>query len=152
VYRYGKLAQGAVAALSRLAEVYHDDGAWVSAAELARARNLPRPVLAKILGTLAQHGLVAGFRGPTGGYRLARPPGAIRLLDVVMLFERPEDEGGACPFGPGWCGRGAPCPVHHRMMELRQAMLDFLTETHLDVFQAAPHRSPRSPRRSRPRR
>jgi Rrf2 family transcriptional regulator, iron-sulfur cluster assembly transcription factor len=134
MYRYGKLTQNAVAALSRLAETYQEGEGWVSAMDIARSRNLPRPVLAKILTVLAQGGLVVGFRGPTGGYRLARPPATITLLDVVQLFERPDEDALGCPFGPGWCGRGAPCPYHDRITRLRQDMLDYLQNTDFGAF------------------
>ncbi|MFI5380291.1 MAG: RrF2 family transcriptional regulator [Tepidisphaerales bacterium] len=141
MYRYGKLTQNAVAALSRLAEAFGEGEGWLSAVDIARSRNLPGPALAKILTVLAQGGLVVGFRGPTGGYRLARPPATITLLHVVQLFERPDDEALGCPFGPGWCGRGAPCPYHDRITRLRQDMLDYLQNTDFGAFHknAAPH-------------
>ena len=43
-----------------------------SAAELAERARLELPTVSKVLKPLAQAGLVDGFRGASGGYRLAR--------------------------------------------------------------------------------
>lgn len=131
--RQNKTTQHAIAAMSRLAELFHDDpGHRASSIEIARSRNLPKPVVAKILTILAQAGLVSGYPGPGGGYRLARHPAEISLLDVVDIFER--EDADACPFGPGWCGHNEPCPLHDSLVALRQVSNDYLRNTHFDVF------------------
>ncbi len=131
--RQNKTTQHAIAAMSRLAELFFEDPSHrASSIEIARSRNLPKPVVAKILTILAQAGLVSGYPGPGGGYRLARPPAEISLLDVVDIFER--DEQTACPFGPGWCGNQEPCPLHDSLVALRQVTNDYLRNTHFDVF------------------
>ena len=43
----------------------------------------------KILGKLAQGGLVSSFKGNRGGYELARPADRITLLDVIVAVEGP---------------------------------------------------------------
>jgi Rrf2 family protein len=134
--RYGKMTQSAIAAMSRLAELY-DGGARVSSLDIARTRNLPKPIVAKVLTVLSQGGLVTGAPGPTGGYRLARPPRQITLHDVARLFER-GSESLSCPFGPGWCGTGTPCPLHDDLHELEERMMRFLNQTHFGVFRQAP--------------
>ena len=97
---YGKIAQYAIAAVSRLAEVYHaDETTKLNSADIAQRRNLPRPMVAKVLTVLSQAGIVRGTPGPGGGYWLAREPGAVTLYDVVSLFER-LDEAVSCPLGP----------------------------------------------------
>jgi Rrf2 family transcriptional regulator, iron-sulfur cluster assembly transcription factor len=131
--RQNKTTQHAIAAMSRLAELFAVDPEHrVSSIEIARSRNLPKPVVAKILTILAQAGLVSGYPGPGGGYRLARPPAEISLLDVVDIFERDEDD--ACPFGPGWCGHNDPCPLHDSLVAMRQVGNDYLRNTHFDIF------------------
>lgn len=62
-------------------------GAIFEAAELARRAKLPRPFLAKILHSLAQHGLLQSFRGAERGYRLARPPEKITVREVVEALD-----------------------------------------------------------------
>ena len=89
---YGKATETAIAALSRLAEVYDEGKTRLSAQEIALDRHLQKPFVGKVLTTLSQAGIVQGSRGPGGGFTLAMEPGAIRIYDVFRLFERAEDE------------------------------------------------------------
>ncbi|MEQ1903351.1 MAG: Rrf2 family transcriptional regulator [Pirellulaceae bacterium] len=130
-----KTSQNALAAVSRLAELF-DNNESASSADIAKARNLAQPLVAKILTTLARAGLVTGSTGPGGGYRLAKNPKDVSLLDVVSLFERQESI--ACPFGPGWCGEGTPCPLHHSLTAMNQIELDYLKNTTFAVFSKHP--------------
>jgi Rrf2 family protein len=131
--KIGKLAQQAIAAASYLAEWYDDDTARVSAAEIADARELPRPLAAKVLATLSQHGITTGTTGPTGGYRLARAPEEISLHDIVAAFESLEIRP-MCPFGPNWCVSGNLCPLHDAITEAAGQVDAFLSKQHLGVF------------------
>ena len=131
---YGKTAQTAIAAVSRLAEVYDAvDPVRLNSAQIAERRNLPQPVVAKLLTTLSLAGIVHGSPGPGGGYRLARPPAEVSLYDVVSLFERLEDNV-SCPFGPDYCGTGPHCPMHFDMLKIRDQLLTFLKTTTFDRF------------------
>ncbi|MBC7657608.1 MAG: SUF system Fe-S cluster assembly regulator [Frankiaceae bacterium] len=60
-----------------------------SAAELAERSRLELPTVSKVLKPLAHAGLVTGFRGASGGYRLARPPSQISLIEIVEAIEGP---------------------------------------------------------------
>ncbi len=60
-----------------------------SAAELAERARLEPPTVAKVLKPLAHAGLVEGFRGASGGYRLARPAAQIPLIAIVEAIEGP---------------------------------------------------------------
>lgn len=123
---YGKTAQTAVAAVSRLAEVYDPaKRVKLNSADIAERRRLPQPVVAKVLTILSQAGVVSGSPGPGGGYWLARPPEGVTLYDVVSLFER-LDENVSCPFGPDYCGTGPHCPLHFDMLRVREQMTGFL--------------------------
>lgn len=131
--KIGKLAQQAIAAASYLAERYDAAGTRVSAAEIADARNLPRPVVAKVLAQLSLRGITTGTTGPTGGYRLAREPGNITLFDIVESFER-IDVRPMCPFGPDWCGNGDPCPLHESITAAVDQVALFLKTQNLGPF------------------
>ena len=74
MFTYSKLAQAAIAAISYLATAAPENR-LVGSAEIAEARELSRPLVAKILTILSREGIVAGTPGPSGGYRLARPDG-----------------------------------------------------------------------------
>lgn len=132
VFGYGKMSGCAVAAMSALAED-HGKGIQLSSLQIAESRNLSQPLVAKVLTVLSQAGFVIGTRGPGGGYRLAREPGRITIFDIVDLFEGHRDAS-ACPFGPGWCGVGAPCPLHDTLLELAESAAAKLKECHLGVF------------------
>ena len=58
-----------------------------SAAELAERARLELPTVSKVLKPLAHAGLVTGFRGATGGYKLARAPAQISLIEIVEAIE-----------------------------------------------------------------
>ena len=58
-----------------------------SAAELAERSRLELPTVSKVLKPLAHAGLVTSFRGANGGYRLARPPSQISLIEIVEAIE-----------------------------------------------------------------
>lgn len=59
----------------------------MTAAVLATETHLPRATVAKVLKALAHYGVVAGARGATGGYRLARNASAISVSDVVAAID-----------------------------------------------------------------
>jgi Rrf2 family protein len=63
------------------------DGQALPAAKLAEFHDVPPAYLAKHLQAAASAGIVASVPGPRGGYRLARPPAEIPLLDVVLAID-----------------------------------------------------------------
>lgn len=130
---YGKTASNAVAAMSYLAQIYKEPVNHAGSQTIADARGLSKPLVAKLMTILATGGLVNGTPGPGGGYRLAKAPKKIRLIDIVSLFER-ADEDSKCPFGPNWCGKGAPCPLHEELLAMKSKSDAFLKNTTLDVF------------------
>lgn len=150
---YGKTAQTAIAAVSRLAEVYDADRpVRLNSAEVAERRRMPQPVVAKLLSTLSQAGIVSGSPGPGGGYTLAKSPDDISLYDVVAVFERLEDNV-SCPFGPDYCGKGPHCPMHFDMLRIREQLVAFLKTTTFARFvgwpSPAPPAKPAAPKRGK---
>lgn len=63
------------------------DGQAVPTARLAAFYNLPAAYLNKQMQALARAGIVSSTPGPRGGFRLARSPEQITLLDVVVAIE-----------------------------------------------------------------
>ncbi len=129
----GKTSQNAIAAVSYLAERYPATDSRVSSLEIAEGRNLPKPIVAKVLTILSHAGYVEGSPGPRGGYRLTFPPGEISFYDVVACFEK-SGPPVMCPFGPGWCGNENPCPMHDSIVELGENMEQFLHRHHFGMF------------------
>ncbi len=133
---YGKATENAIAAMTRLAEVYDGGETLLSASDIAENRDLQRPYVSKLLSTLSQAGLVTGQRGPGGGFCLARHPRDITLHEVWSLFER-EDDSDKCPFGGGYCGASRPCALHDKLVALKILMDTTLRETTFEEFRVA---------------
>lgn len=76
-------------ALVAMAHLARQGDALVSAREIAVRSRVPLPVLTNILNALAHYGLVTSARGAKGGYRLARPPTEITLVNLIEAIEGP---------------------------------------------------------------
>lgn len=63
------------------------EGQALPAAKLAEFHGVPPAYLAKHLQAAAAASIVTAVPGPRGGYRLARPPAEIPLLDVVLAVD-----------------------------------------------------------------
>jgi Rrf2 family cysteine metabolism transcriptional repressor len=57
--------------------------------ELARKRDVPVQFLEQLFATLRRAGIVSSQRGVKGGYRFAREPSAITVLEIVELLDGP---------------------------------------------------------------
>lgn len=75
----------ATKALLYLAE--HGGGRNVATREIAKERAIPEKYLELIVGELRAAGILESVKGKHGGYRLARRPAAIRLMELVTVLE-----------------------------------------------------------------
>lgn len=62
-------------------------GGRLSTKALAELHGVPKEYLSKALQALSAAGLIEGALGPSGGYRLARPPAEVSFFDVVEAVE-----------------------------------------------------------------
>lgn len=75
-------------AVRALAELARRGGeAPVPIAEIASARDIPVQFLEGLFAALRRAGILQSQRGVKGGYRFARPPGEVTVLEVVELLE-----------------------------------------------------------------
>jgi Rrf2 family protein len=65
-------------------------GRLVRSEQVAGSASTNPAVVRRLFSALAQAGLVRAHLGQGGGFELARPPDAIRLLDVYRALEDPE--------------------------------------------------------------
>ena len=56
-------------------------------AQIAERREMPVQFLEQLFSTLRRDGLLNSQRGVKGGYRLARPPEDITVLEVVQALD-----------------------------------------------------------------
>lgn len=99
--------------------------AVLSAAELAEHAGLEVPTVSKLLKPLAQAGLVVGFRGVHGGYRLARPAADISLVEIVEAMEGPLAMT-ECSLDHGDCGISHQCGVRANWRRINDVVADAL--------------------------
>lgn len=97
----------------------------LSAPELAERAGLEAPTVAKVLKPLASAGLVEGFRGANGGYRLARAPDAISLVQIVEAMEGPLGMT-ECSIASGQCGIEHSCGVRANWRRINDVVADAL--------------------------
>ncbi len=107
-----------------------------SARDLAGQLHLPLPVLRNILKVLATHGLLVSSRGPSGGYRLARPPQDISLADIVEVIEGPVQLLTCCPpqsdEAVPRCRLEDSCLIKLNVGRVHDRLLAFLHDVTLD--------------------
>jgi Rrf2 family transcriptional regulator, iron-sulfur cluster assembly transcription factor len=145
VFSYSKLAQAGIAAVSYLASIA-GDARLAGSGQIAAARKLPPQLTAKILTIMSRAGIVRGTPGPTGGYRLAKPPAEISVFDVIKVFEDPNQRV-MCPFGPNWCGTGPECPLHETLLGIHRETIERLEQESFAQFamESAPLPDEREP-------
>jgi Rrf2 family protein len=57
--------------------------------ELARRREVPVQFLEQLFAVLRRAGIVSSQRGVKGGYRFAREPASVTVLEIVELLDGP---------------------------------------------------------------
>jgi Rrf2 family protein len=86
----------AVLALAELARSGSPDP--VPIGELARKRDVPVQFLEQLFAVLRRAGVISSQRGVKGGYRFARDPSSVTVLEVVELLDGPLGRDAEGPF------------------------------------------------------
>lgn len=124
----------ALVALAGLAAREGESGA--SARDLAGRLHLPLPVLRNILKLLATHGLLVSTRGPSGGYRLARPAREVTLAEVIRIIEGPVQLVRCCPTSgqdeEPRCQLEDSCMIKGNVRTVHERLMRFLNDVTLD--------------------
>jgi Rrf2 family transcriptional regulator, iron-sulfur cluster assembly transcription factor len=129
--RLGRRGDYAVRAALHLARAHGD--ARRKAREIAVAMDVPVSYLPQILGDLVRAGIVSSAAGPEGGYELAREPGDVSLLDVVLAV----DEGPRqteCVLSGGPCRWETACAVHAPWVRAQEALMAEMAATTFAVL------------------
>jgi Rrf2 family protein len=113
----GDYAVRAILALART-----PGGTLLSVRRIAEEMAIPVRFLPQVMSTLVAAGLVEATTGRAGGYRLARSPDSITLLDVVEAAEG-DGRRRTCVLRGGPCGVDGHCDVHDVFFAAQDAML-----------------------------
>jgi Rrf2 family protein len=113
-------------ALQALAELARRPaGASLSCAEMARAAGVPPTYLTKTLRKLTGRGVVWWPHGRRRGVALARPPGEVSVRSVLEAVEGPA-RFGRCVLWDVACSDDRPCPLHHEVRSVGDALATLL--------------------------
>lgn len=124
--------------------------------EVVAETEVPRTFASQILADLVRAGLALSRAGRDGGYRLARSPGEISVLEVVEAAEGPL-RAERCALGAGPCRWDAVCPLHETWTEATVTLRELLSRTTLAelaerdaAIEAGSYAVPRDAHRSHP--
>ncbi len=122
-------AEYAIRALTHLAQQRGDGFSLVR--DMSERLGIPAAFLVKVLRPLVGRGLIESRRGRGGGYRLLRPPGQVRLYDIVDAYDRLAAEP-SCALGQAVCTNARACPMHGYWKDAFAAFQTYVAETTLD--------------------
>ena len=132
--RLGTKGRYAVMAMTDLAR--HGRERAVTLAEIAARQEISQAYLEQLFASLRRRGLVAGVRGPGGGYRLGRGAELISVADVVRAVDEPLAATRCEGVQTGCLGGGERCATHELWDALGDHISQFLDGVSLeDVVQ-----------------
>ena len=86
-----RLSKKLLFAIEAVADIaYHGGAEPVRSTDISRRQGIPRRYLEQVLQQLVHHGILAGQRGPRGGYRLARERRRITVGEIIRIVRRLE--------------------------------------------------------------
>ena len=134
----------AVMAMADLALAGGPDRA-VPLQDIADRQQISLSYLEQLFARLRRAGLVAGMRGPGGGYRLARGAGAIVVADIITAVNEPMKVTRCKDGGRGCMAKGARCVTHELWEDLGRTIQTYLDRISLeDVIEGRLRAQPES--------
>ncbi|HLI44019.1 MAG TPA: Rrf2 family transcriptional regulator [Acidimicrobiales bacterium] len=112
-----------------LARAY-EGGEYRKIREVVAEMAVPQTFASQILADLVRAGLATSRAGQSGGYRLARPPHDVSLLEVIEAAEGPL-RSERCALGDGPCRWEQVCPLHETWGAATSALRETLATTSL---------------------
>ncbi len=109
------------------------EGELANAREIAERFSLPPNLLAKILQSLSESGIIEATRGSGGGYRMVKSPTDVTLAQVFESIEGPVHMV-MCTSNDGCCSIEDRCTVKNGLTNLERRFYEFFdTVTLADV-------------------
>jgi Rrf2 family protein len=131
-------------AIRAVLELARSDGDGVVPARvIAQEMRIPVRFLPQVMADLARAGIVEARLGRAGGYRLARSPDSVTLLDVIDAAES-DPRRVTCVLTGKVCAEAEwPCDVHDAFAAAQSALLDRLAHTTIaDILAGAEPNDP----------
>jgi Rrf2 family protein len=97
----------------------------LSATTIASRMAIPPRFIPHVMRDLVAAGLVAATPGRSGGYRPARDPASVTVLEVIEAIEG-DGRRRTCVLRNAPCGRDGFCAIHHVFSAGQDALLDEL--------------------------
>lgn len=130
-----------------LAQMAREPERLVTAPQLALDSAVPLPTVAKVLKDLAREGVLHSERGVHGGYKLARVPGEITVLEIIRALEGPVSLTACVDGSAGNCDVESLCPMRGNWDRVNGAIRAALESVSLaDMAVPAPRFEPMAPR------
>ncbi len=121
--RRGDYAIRAVIALGRA-----EGDSVIAAPRIAALTGIPPRFVAQVMTEIVRAGIAETKVGRCGGYRLARDPGSISLLELVEAVEG-DPRRRLCVFSSSPCMQDGECDVHALFTAAQDALLAELGES-----------------------
>jgi Rrf2 family protein len=113
-------------------------GAAVTSERIAQQTQMPASYLSKVMRDLVVANLVTSFRGPNGGFLLARPASEISVLEVVNAVD-PIRRIAKCPVNNP--DHQVLCPLHRSLDDALAHIESVFRSTKLDQVLESPGRA-----------
>ena len=115
-------------AVMAMADLSAQDARAVTIAEIAEGQGISAAYLEQLFARLRRAGLVAGVRGPGGGYKLAKPACDVSVADVIAAVDE-RIATTRCEPGSklGCTGKTERCATHNLWAALSCRINDFLS-------------------------
>ncbi|MBT9559094.1 MAG: Rrf2 family transcriptional regulator [Myxococcales bacterium] len=125
-----------------------DAAASLSARDIAAHFRIPPAILAKVMQTLKQHGIVDSLKGVSGGYTVRRDLSEVSLHEILRIFENADalvDCLGPRGAGTGTCEQLECCAIRDPIAALNDAIQDQLRGLSLAKLFSTPAKHTRVP-------
>lgn len=127
MFRITKLADYGMVILSQLALETEQS---FQASEIVRKTGINKPTVSKILKELTKKGLLHSERGVSGGYRFARSPDEITVVDIIQALEGPIALT-ACSLSDDSCALSSLCAIRSPWIHINRVILSTLNQISL---------------------
>lgn len=122
-----KITEASSLALHAAVIIARENEKMVSAKEISKILNVSCDHLSKVLQRLAKSGIVKSLRGPDGGFKIARPPSEIRLMEIYEAIEGKFNYQN-CLLGKNVC-MAEKCVLGKLSEKINQEVFNYFTNT-----------------------